>query len=622
MPFGGNICIYIIAPRGFTKLRFSHRNSYERIGSTLSAYGQFSPLFLLVWREVKRVSAYLIGGWQQEYDDGDEEQVIWLQLHQAHVLDLYCCMGLRTWATPNRPVNKSIYATENGQFDSLVLFERLNVGSSNSSNRYRDDIYDRIWPSYLKPTWDQINTSMSINTNQNGYKAPFEVIRTAARPKNGTNSLELTWVSSDANDQFYIFLYFAEVEVLQRNQTRNFSISWNGSPLLGPFSLRYLYAATLANPKALLGNNHRISINKTDDSTLPPILNAVEIYKAIPVKEFLTNAEDANAIYSVKSAYRIGKNWAADPCGPKNLSWEGLACNYSNSAPPRIIHLDLSNNSLSGPIPTLDQLKFLKFLNLKGNQLSGSIPEALMKRSQEGSLALSVDNQNLCGSDSCKGKKNVLVPIIVPLSVALALLIALIFLLKWRRKRIAERDQPDKSSHILSWELRLRIAIDSAQEISLLADKPRNVVSLCKVERDDWLKKQRERGKKMNKAKVFKLAKGFRGRAKNCIRIARERVEKALQYSYRDRRNKKRDMRSLWIQRINAGTRIHSVNYGNFMHGLMKENIQLNRKVLSEVSMHEPLSFKALVDISRNAFPGNKNVVHAPRKMILTKPVI
>lgn len=74
-------------------------------------------------------------------------------------------------------------------------------------------------------------------------------------------------------------------------------------------------------------------------------------------------------------------------------------------------------------------------------------------------------------------------------------------------------------------------------------------------------------------------------------------------------------MRSLWIQRINAGTRQHGVNYGNFMHGLMKENIQLNRKVLSEISMHEPYSFKALVDISRNAFPGNKNVVHPPRKV-------
>ncbi|GMI72366.1 hypothetical protein HRI_000905900 [Hibiscus trionum] len=123
----------------------------------------------------------------------------------------------------------------------------------------------------------------------------------------------------------------------------------------------------------------------------------------------------------------------------------------------------------------------------------------------------------------------------------------------------------------------------------------------------------------MNKKEILKLAKGFRGRAKNCIRIARERVEKALQYSYRDRRNKKRDMRSLWIQRINAGTRQHGVNYGNFMHGLMKENIQLNRKVLSEISMHEPYSFKALVDISRNAFPGNKNVVLPTRKLDLFK---
>ncbi|PWA82120.1 50S ribosomal protein L20 [Artemisia annua] len=118
----------------------------------------------------------------------------------------------------------------------------------------------------------------------------------------------------------------------------------------------------------------------------------------------------------------------------------------------------------------------------------------------------------------------------------------------------------------------------------------------------------------MNKKEVFKLAKGFRGRAKNCIRIARERVEKALQYSYRDRRNKKRDMRGLWIERINAGTRQHAVNYGNFMHGLLKENIQLNRKVLSELSMHEPYSFKALVDVSRTAFPGNKNLPPAPKK--------
>lgn len=103
----------------------------------------------------------------------------------------------------------------------------------------------------------------------------------------------------------------------------------------------------------------------------------------------------------------------------------------------------------------------------------------------------------------------------------------------------------------------------------------------------------------MNRAQVFELAKGFRGRSKNCIKTARQSVEKALQYAYRDRRNKKRDMRGLWIQRINAGTREHGVKYGEFIHGLNQENVQLNRKVLSELAMHEPYSFRSLVDMSR-----------------------
>lgn len=104
----------------------------------------------------------------------------------------------------------------------------------------------------------------------------------------------------------------------------------------------------------------------------------------------------------------------------------------------------------------------------------------------------------------------------------------------------------------------------------------------------------------MNRDLIFRLAKGFRGRAKNCIRTARDRVEKAQQYAYRDRRNKKRDMRGLWLQRINAGAREHGTKYGQLIHGLSCENVQLNRKVLSELAMFEPFSFKALVDLAKN----------------------
>ncbi len=96
--------------------------------------------------------------------------------------------------------------------------------------------------------------------------------------------------------------------------------------------------------------------------------------------------------------------------------------------------------------------------------------------------------------------------------------------------------------------------------------------------------------------KVIKKAKGYRGRNKNCFRIAIEKVEKGLQYQYRDRRNRKRDFRRLWVQRINAAVREHGLRYSTFMHGLKLAGIDLNRKMLSELAIHEADSFKALVE--------------------------
>jgi large subunit ribosomal protein L20 len=101
--------------------------------------------------------------------------------------------------------------------------------------------------------------------------------------------------------------------------------------------------------------------------------------------------------------------------------------------------------------------------------------------------------------------------------------------------------------------------------------------------------------------KVLKLAKGYRGRSKNCFRIALERVEKALQYAYRDRRVKKREFRGLWIQRINAGVRERGLTYSQFMHGLKLAGIELDRKVLSDIATREPGSFAQLCDEARSA---------------------
>ena len=95
--------------------------------------------------------------------------------------------------------------------------------------------------------------------------------------------------------------------------------------------------------------------------------------------------------------------------------------------------------------------------------------------------------------------------------------------------------------------------------------------------------------------KVLKAVKGQFGRRKNTIRIARQAMEKAMQYAYRDRRAKKREFRSLWIQRINAGVRLEGLTYSKFVHGLNKSKIKMDRKVLADIAYNEPEVFRSIV---------------------------
>ncbi|CAJ1951573.1 unnamed protein product [Sphenostylis stenocarpa] len=362
-----------------------------------------------------------------------------------------------------RPLNSSIYNTEFGESASLALFKRWDIGSLNGSGRYEDDIYDRIWSPLNSSSWDSVSTSTPINVNDDGFRPPFEVIRTAARPRNGSDTLELSWTPDDPNWKFYVYLYFAEVEQLEKTQLRKFNISWNGSPLFDSIVPRHLFATTLSNSKSLVANEHRISIRKTEDSTLPPILNAVEIYVVRQLDALATFAQDVDAMFDLKDSYRIQRNWVGDPCEPKNLSWEGLKCNYSTSLPPRIISLnmsssslsgtitssisnlssleslDLHNNSLTGAMPQfLEELKSLKYLDLKENLLSGSVPVSLLERQSDGLLTLRVDDQNLGDS----GGNNKTIKIVIPIVVSVSVLVVLVaFILFWKLGRKERSDE-------------------------------------------------------------------------------------------------------------------------------------------------------------------------------------
>lgn len=101
---------------------------------------------------------------------------------------------------------------------------------------------------------------------------------------------------------------------------------------------------------------------------------------------------------------------------------------------------------------------------------------------------------------------------------------------------------------------------------------------------------------KARRKKVIKAAKGYFGRRKNVHTVAKNAVEKAMQYAYIGRKQKKRNFRSLWIQRINAGVKEHGMSYSTFMGGISKKGITLNRKVLADLAMNHPEAFKAVVD--------------------------
>lgn len=101
--------------------------------------------------------------------------------------------------------------------------------------------------------------------------------------------------------------------------------------------------------------------------------------------------------------------------------------------------------------------------------------------------------------------------------------------------------------------------------------------------------------------KIIKMAKGYRGRSNNCFRIAIEKVEKGLQYAYRDRRNRKRDFRGLWVQRINAAARINGMIYSTLIGGMKKIGIEVDRKMLAELAVNNPENFAQIVEQVKQA---------------------
>ncbi|KAL2968266.1 hypothetical protein AAZX31_15G020900 [Glycine max] len=383
-----------------------------------------------------------------------------------------------------RNLTNLIYVT---QFVSLEFYYRWDLGSYRSY-RYNYDDYDRFWytPSDNND-WTQLSVSIPADSIiQNSYKPPAIVLSTAVTPVNASAPLEIKMEPDDQSDQFYVYMHFMEIQVLAKNQTREFSITHNGEIWYQNFSPKYLSATTIYTPSATNWKEIQFSLEMTQNSTLPPIINAIEIYRVLEFQQSDTFQGDVDAITTIKSVYVVTRDWQGDPCAPVAYLWDGLNCIYDRNDSPRITtlnlsssglsgkidpsiskltmleKLDLSNNSLNGEIPEfLSQLQHLKILNLEKNNLSGSIPSSL----KEGSLSLSVgQNPHLCESGQCnktkKKKKSIVTPLVAWVSGVLILLVVVA---------------------VICWTLNRR------KSKALMVEKDQHEVSLQYIEQDDSL---------------------------------------------------------------------------------------------------------------------------------------
>ncbi|XLU29455.1 hypothetical protein S245_065521, partial [Arachis hypogaea] len=363
-------------------------------------------------------------------------------IHTPSLDYIHICMVNKGTGTPfisvieMRILNNATYTTKKPS-TSLALFQRLDFGSiTNLTYRYKDDPYDRIWEPYWDNKWTQLSSRLSNeDLIQHDFKPPAVVMETAATPRNVTASLDFNWeIDDETEHQYYFYLHFTELQKLGTNQTRSFNTTINDVPWDAALQLRYHEVHTrntLTGPWLLTKRGH-ISLIRTQSSTLPPIINALEIYFAKDFSELETQRNDVEAVTNIKRAYRMNsRNWEGDPCAPIAYKWQGVECssfdgflritslNLSSSGlnghiPADISKLtmlkslDLSDNGLNGNIPSfLAQLQSLEYLNLANNNLTGSVSNELLQKQSDGQLSLSVgQNPNLCASTSCNQQTN------------------------------------------------------------------------------------------------------------------------------------------------------------------------------------------------------------------------
>ncbi|KAJ6327702.1 hypothetical protein OIU78_014543 [Salix suchowensis] len=303
------------------------------------------------------------------------------------------------------------------------------------------DVYDRIWLPFRLQEWEVKHTSYAIESpddDKNGV--PNAIMQGAAVPINRSDAIVFAFSRDDPTSQFFFYMHFAEIENLPENQTREFNIYVNKTLWSGPIVPKYLQRTTVSSVSPLKGTYFTVSINKTINSTLPPLLNAMELYRVHELLQAETYEDDVHAVMNIKSYYKVKRYWQGDPCGPKTARWQGVNCSYDAYDPPRITSLDFISiyRTIVFEDPFLTsclKLPYLRVLNLSENELSGSVPSELNERSKNGTLILNVEKNKLLCSSDCKNKAIVpVVATVIPVVILVLIAVAVFWFCKRRNQ--------------------------------------------------------------------------------------------------------------------------------------------------------------------------------------------
>ncbi|CAH8357644.1 unnamed protein product [Eruca vesicaria subsp. sativa] len=329
-----------------------------------------------------------------------------------------------------------------------------------------------MWSPFLNTYTKAISTDLHVDTSLSFYQVPQAVIKTAGVPANASEPWSIWWTLDNTTELSYVYMHFAEIQTLKANEVREFNITYKGGktwyPRLRP---ERLAITSFSNPNAMSSpdGTFNFTFTMTENSTLPPLLNALEIYTVVDLLQLESDKDEVSAMMNIKKTYNLSKKltWQGDPCVPQLYNWEGVNCSYSDSEPSRIIslnlngnkltgtitsdiskltqliELDLSKNDLTGEIPAFfADMKFLKLINLSENpNLNITVPASIQERLDKKSLTLILDG-TMIPPVKGKSKKVPMVAIAAPVAGVFALVVIMAIFFVVRKKKPESNSAP------------------------------------------------------------------------------------------------------------------------------------------------------------------------------------